>query len=65
LYTTNTYTTVFGDGTSGSQTVPGTGVGLSTAVAVPVYGQLPDNATNQVAVPANNYTDTINVTVSY
>jgi spore coat protein U-like protein len=65
LYTTNTYTTVFGDGTSGSQTVLGTGVGLSTAVLVPVYGQLPDNATNQLAIPANNYTDTITVTVNY
>ena len=65
LYTTNGYNNIFGDGTAGSKTVPGTGVGLSTAVLVPVYGQLPDNATNQLAIPANNYLDTINVTVNY
>jgi spore coat protein U-like protein len=65
LYTTNAYNIVFGDGTAGSKTVAGTGVGLSTAVLVPVYGQLPDSANNQLAVPANNYIDTINVTVNY
>jgi spore coat protein U-like protein len=64
LYTTNTYATIFGDGTSGSSTVLGAGVGLSTAVLVPVYGQLPDSAANQLAIPGN-YTDTINVTVNY
>jgi len=64
LYTTNAYNNIFGDGTAGSKTVPGTGVGLSTAVLVPVYGQLLDNATNQLAIPGN-YTDTINVTVNY
>jgi spore coat protein U-like protein len=65
LYTTNAYNTIFGDGTAGSKTVTGTGVGLSTAVQVPVYGQLPDSATNQLAIPANNYQDTVNITVNY
>ena len=64
LYTTVAHTIVFGDGSGTSQTVPGTGSGVATANAVTVFGQLPDNATNQAAIPAN-YTDTITVTVSY
>jgi spore coat protein U-like protein len=63
LFTTNTYGTIFGDGTTGV-TMPGTGVGLSTAVIVTVYGQLLDNAANQLAVPGN-YTDTITASVTY
>jgi spore coat protein U-like protein len=59
-----TFTTVFGDNTSGSQTVGGTGTGLGTAVIVTAYGQLPDNATNQLAVP-DTYTDTITASVTY
>ncbi len=64
LYTTAALGTVFGDGTAGSATVAGTGAGVATATTVTVYGQLPDNATNQAAVPGA-YTDTITVTVSY
>jgi spore coat protein U-like protein len=64
LYTASTDATVFGDGTGTSATMPGTGVGLLTAVPVTVYGQLPDNTTNQTAVPGT-YTDTITVTVTY
>jgi len=64
LYTTVAHSIVFGDGSGTSQTVPGTGSGVATANAVTVFGQLPDNATNQAAIPAN-YTDTITVTVSY
>jgi spore coat protein U-like protein len=64
LYTTVAHTTIFGDGTGSSQTVSGTGSGVATANAVTVFGQLPDNATNQAAVPAS-YTDTITVTISY
>ena len=64
LYTTNTYTTLFGDGTSGSVTEAGTGSGVNVANALTVFGQLPDNATNQAAVPGA-YTDTITVTVTY
>lgn len=64
LYTSAALATVFGDGTAGSSTVPGTGTGIATAVTVTAYGQLPDNATNQAAVPGA-YTDTITVTISY
>lgn len=64
LYTTNTYATVFGDGTGSSATVSGAGVGLLTSTPVTVYGQLPDSVTNQTAVPGT-YTDTITVTVTY
>lgn len=64
LYTSNTYATVFGDGTASSATISGTGVGLLTSSPVTVYGQLPDSAANQTAVPGT-YTDTITVTVTY
>jgi spore coat protein U-like protein len=64
LYTTNTYTTIFGDGTSPSVTEGGNGNGVASTTAFNVYGQLPDSANNQAAVPGN-YTDTIQVTVNY
>jgi spore coat protein U-like protein len=44
--------------------MPGTGAGVATANTLTVYGQLLDNATNQVAVPGS-YSDTITVTVTY
>jgi spore coat protein U-like protein len=60
--------TIFGDGSGsgGSKTVGGTGAGTATAnaVQVPVYGQVPDSAINQVVLPGS-YADTITVTVSY
>jgi ApbE superfamily uncharacterized protein (UPF0280 family) len=43
---------------------PGTGAGVGTANAVTVFGQLPDSAANQAAVPGS-YTDTITVTITY
>jgi spore coat protein U-like protein len=65
LYTTSGLTSIFGDGvTGGSVTAAGTGLGVATANSVSVFGQLPDNATNQAAV-AGAYSDTITVTVSY
>ena len=64
LFTTAAFAQVFGDGSGTSKTVAGTGAGVATANAVTVFGQLPDNATNQAAVPGN-YTDTITVTVTY
>jgi spore coat protein U-like protein len=64
LYTTAAFTTVFGDGSGASQTEAGTGAGVATAVSFTVFGQLPDNATNQAVVPGA-YTDTITVTVTY
>jgi spore coat protein U-like protein len=64
LYTTAALATVFGDGTGGTGTIPGTGLGVATANSVPVFGQVPDNATNQAAI-AGAYSDTITVTVTY
>jgi spore coat protein U-like protein len=64
LYTTSGFATVWGDGTGTSVTQGGTGAGLGTAVALTVYGSLPDNATNWSA-PPNTYTDTVTVSVAY
>jgi spore coat protein U-like protein len=64
LYTANNYQTVWGDATGSSVTQAGAGLGLGTAVPFTVYGQLPDNATNQTASPGA-YTDTITVSVAY
>lgn len=63
LYTSAAFATVFGDGTTGS-TGSGTGSGLGTPVTVTVFGNLPDNATNQ-NVSSGSYSDLINVTVTY
>ena len=68
LYTTSALTTVWGDGTGSSATVPGTGNGMAvgSAITETVYGQLPDSAANQALTPSGTaYTDTITVTVSY
>jgi spore coat protein U-like protein len=64
LFTTAALAQVFGDGSGGTGTVAGTGLGVATANAVQVFGQVPDSATNQAAV-AGAYTDTITVTVTY
>jgi spore coat protein U-like protein len=64
LFTTAALTSIFGDGTGGTATVGGTGLGVATANSVQVFGQVPDSATNQAAV-AGNYSDTITVTVSF
>jgi spore coat protein U-like protein len=66
LFTTSGLATIFGDGSTGTATVGGTGAGVATAnaVLIPVFGSLPDSATNQAA-PVGGYTDTIAVTVSY
>ena len=65
LYTSNTYATLLGDGTtSGSSKVTGTGAGLASLATTTVYGQLPDIAANQ-AVPPGAYTDTVTVSVAY
>lgn len=66
LYTTAARTVIFGDGTTGS-TVPGTGngMGVPQTVSVPVYGRVPDNAANQGAAALNDFTDTVQITVTY
>ena len=63
LFTTAAFSQTFGDGSGTSKTVAGTGAGVATANAVTVFGQLPDSAANQAAVPGS-YTDTITVTVT-
>jgi len=64
LYTSAALTTVFGDGSGTSKTEAGTGAGLATVTTFAVFGQVPDSATNQGAVPGA-YSDTITVTVAY
>jgi spore coat protein U-like protein len=63
LYTTSGFTTPWGT-TVGTNTVAGTGAGLSTPVVQTVYGQLVDSAANQ-AEPPGSYSDTITVNVAY
>lgn len=59
LYTTSSYTTIWGDGTGGSATVSGTNG--HTTNNYTVYGQIPAPQ----GVAPNNYSDTITVTVTY
>jgi spore coat protein U-like protein len=56
LFTTAAFAVIFGDGTGTSQTEPGTGSGMASANSVTVFGQLPDNATNQAAVAGSYVT---------
>jgi len=66
LFTSAAATTIWGDGTLSTGTMPGTGAGMAAAntQTLTVYGQLPDNAFNQGA-PSGSYNDTITVTVTY
>lgn len=57
LYTNNTHTTIWGDGTSGTSTVSATGLGATYTV----YGQIPALQN----VPVGSYSDTVTVTVTY
>jgi spore coat protein U-like protein len=59
LYTSGAYSTIWGDGTGGTQTVAGTGSGAAQSVTV--YGRIP--AAQYVA--AGSYADRVTVTVSY
>jgi spore coat protein U-like protein len=67
LFTSNAYTTVWGDATGATvkQNGVGGGMGVPQAVAYTVYGRLPDNAANQLSPESNSYADTITVTVTY
>jgi spore coat protein U-like protein len=64
LYTAAARTTVWGDGSAGTQTVGGTGTGLSRIQRSNVFGQLVDSASNQ-NVSAGTYRDRITVTVMF
>jgi spore coat protein U-like protein len=48
-----------------ARTQGGVGTGLGNVINHTVYGRLQDSATSQAATPANNYTSTITVTVTY
>lgn len=67
LYTDAGRTTIWGDGTGGTSTSAsqnGQGMASSQVVALTVYGQIPDSASNQAA-PPDSYSDTVQVTVTY
>lgn len=59
LYTSGSYSTIWGDGTLATAVVPGTGDG--NAQSHTVYGQIPISQ----HVPSGVYSDTINVTLTY
>lgn len=66
LYTDNSYLTLWGDGTGGSQSVSGSVLldllGLTPAQTHWVYGRIPGG---QTSVRPGGYVDTITVTVTY
>lgn len=64
LFTSAALTTVFGDGTGTTAMAPGTGTGVSNVVTITAFGNLPDSANNQLAVPGS-YSDVVNVSVTY
>ena len=60
IYTTPARTIVWGDGTSSTAAITGTGTG--GAQSVTVYGRV---ASGQTSVPAGSYADTVAVTITY
>jgi spore coat protein U-like protein len=66
LYTTSVRSTVWGDGTSSTGFMSGTGTGMSSSQVKThtVFGELPNSAANQ-DVPTGAYTDNVIVTVEY
>lgn len=60
LYTDLLRTTVWGDGTGGSSTTSGNGLGVLPVLHT-VYGRVPSGQN----VPANSYSDTVTVTLTY
>ena len=66
IYTDNTYTTVFGDGTAGTQTVPPT-LQSGTTYTISMFGQLPETGKAIASIDPykGTYTDTITVTLTF
>jgi spore coat protein U-like protein len=60
LYTDSARTTVWGDGTSSTQTVGTTGSG--SAQAITIYGRVPGG---QSSAPVGSYADTVSVTIAF
>ena len=63
LYTSNSYSTILGDGTAGSETINGTSVTDSMDVFYIAYGRI--SKTGLSSTVAGTYTDSISVTVVY
>lgn len=61
LYRDSAYSQIWGDGSTSTYTVAGTGSGLLTANTITVYGQIPISQDK----PVGSYTSLITVTVSY
>jgi spore coat protein U-like protein len=59
LYTSNAYSTIWGDGSGSTQTVSGVGTGANQTLTV--YGQIP---ANESAI-SGTYSDTITATITY
>jgi spore coat protein U-like protein len=59
LYTSGTYDTIWGDGTSGTSTYPHSGTGSNTNLTI--HGLVPIQTTPTAAT----YSDTITITVTY
>jgi spore coat protein U-like protein len=65
LYTTAARDTNWDNSGPNVRTGIGAGMGVPQAVALTVYGRIPDSAANQAAAVASDYADTIDVTVTY
>ena len=66
LYTDNTYTTVWGDGTTGALVGGGLlldALGLSPGLVYTVYGRIPGR--QATTVPGGPYVDSVSVTLTY
>jgi len=61
LYTSAAHTAIWGDGTTSTSTVAGTGAGVLTSSPNTVYGNIPISQD----LPPGTYTSTITVTVNY
>ena len=66
LYTSNAYTTVWGDNSPGTGRISGFGAGMAVGNAIThvVYGQLLASD-NTGAIDAGAYNDTITATITY
>src|SRR5262245_52244073 len=64
LYTSGTYTTVWGDGSGSTGRVSGSGAGMNAVQSLTVYGRLLA-ANNTAPVPAGSYVDNVIATITY
>lgn len=64
LYTFSDYGTVWGNNTSGTGRISGTGTGMGNAITHTVYGRLLASQ-NQGPIDAGDYSDTITATITY